>query len=88
MRQGIVAHVRDRLRRRREERARQDALEEQPVSEIAPDFTTEELLEFLEGDLHPVDADPVFKEELRQSLWLMVRRRFRGADEPDPEESH
>jgi hypothetical protein len=87
MREGIVAQVRERLRRRREQRARQDAPEEQPVSEIAAEFTTEELQEFLEGDLHPVEADPVFKEELRQNLWLMVRRRYRSADERDPDDS-
>jgi hypothetical protein len=43
--------------------------------EIAAEFTTEELMEFLEGDLYPSEADPRFKERLRQDLWRMVRRR-------------
>jgi hypothetical protein len=88
MRHGIVAQVRERLRRRRDERAGKDAPEEQPVREIAADFTTEELQEFLEADLHPVEADPVFKEELRQSLWLMVQRRYRRPGHTDPDESN
>ena len=31
-----------------------------------------ELLEFLASDLDPVQADPVFRENLREELWSMV----------------
>ena len=47
-----------------------------PAEEIAAEFTTEELMDFLEGDLHPETADPVFKERLRQDLWRLVRARY------------
>jgi hypothetical protein len=46
--------------------------------EVAADFTTEELVEFLEGDLHPDQADPAFKERLRGELLEFVRRRYGG----------
>jgi hypothetical protein len=46
-------------------------------NEVAAEFTTEELVEFLEGDLHPAHADPAFKERLRGELWELVRRRYR-----------
>jgi hypothetical protein len=42
--------------------------------EIAAEFTTEELAEFLEGDLHPSDARPEFREALREDLWELVQR--------------
>lgn len=51
--------------------------------EIAAEFTTEELIEFLEGDLAPVKADPVFKERLRQDLWRMVQEQY-GRTPPAP----
>ncbi len=41
----------------------------------ALDFSPEELSEFLAGDLFPSDADPAFKEELRQKLWTMLLSR-------------
>ena len=44
-----------------------------PAREIAPEFTTEELADFLEGDLYPTDARPEFKEQLRNDLWIMVQ---------------
>lgn len=43
------------------------------LEEIAGEFTTEELQEFLEADLHPVKADAQFKEELRRELWELVQ---------------
>ena len=39
------------------------------------DFTLDELKEFLEADLLDVDADPEFKERLRQRLWALVSAR-------------
>ena len=44
------------------------------IDESAAEFTTEELEEFLEADRYPIDADPVFKERLRESLWKLVQR--------------
>ena len=41
--------------------------------EIAAEFTTEELAEFLEGDLHPDGARPEFRERLREDLWTLVQ---------------
>jgi hypothetical protein len=46
------------------------------IDEIAAEFSTEELLEFLEADLRPVEADPVFRERLREELWALVRRQI------------
>jgi hypothetical protein len=45
------------------------------IEEIAAEFSTEELLEFLEADHQPVDADPEFRERLREELWALVRRQ-------------
>ena len=42
-------------------------------TEIAAEFTTEELAEFLEGDLHPNDARPEFREQLREDMWSLVQ---------------
>jgi hypothetical protein len=44
--------------------------------ELASKFSMEELQEFLEGDLHPSQADPVFKEKLRADLWELVQARY------------
>ncbi len=41
-------------------------------------FTMEELREFLEGDLLEGQADPEFKEQLRQQLWEMLQARRAG----------
>ncbi len=41
--------------------------------EVAAEFTTEELAEFLEGDVHPSDARPEFRDKLRRELWEMVQ---------------
>jgi hypothetical protein len=47
------------------------------------DFDPAELREFLAADLLDVQADPVFKERLRQKLWRMVRTRYGGGSESD-----
>ena len=46
------------------------------AQEIAKEFSTEELKEFLEGDLQPTQADPAFQERLRQELWALVQERY------------
>jgi hypothetical protein len=50
------------------------------IEEIAAEFSTEELLEFLEADQRPVEADPAFRERLRQELWELVRRQAQSKD--------
>ena len=45
-----------------------DAASEALVLEASHD----ELLEFLSGDIDPVPADPVFRDELREQLWSIV----------------
>ncbi|MDJ0786679.1 MAG: hypothetical protein QNK05_07700 [Myxococcota bacterium] len=45
------------------------------VEEVSAEFTADELKEFLEADLYPVQADPKFKEELREKLWDLVQRQ-------------
>lgn len=78
---------RSRLRRileelRRRVRSASGAGREQEVAQqLANEFTTEELKEFLEGDLHSVEADPVFQAKLRQELWQLVQKRYGGRDE-------
>lgn len=46
-----------------------------PDDEIPPDFTKEELAEFLEGDAHPNDARPEFRDQLREELWELLRKK-------------
>ena len=58
---------------RRTQRARPET--ELP-EEIAAEFTTEELLEFLDADQQPDRADPVFRERLREELWQLVKRNL------------
>jgi hypothetical protein len=44
------------------------------LREIAAEFSTEELADFLEGDAYPNDARPEFREQLREELWVLVQR--------------
>jgi hypothetical protein len=46
------------------------------IDEIAAEFSTEELLEFLEADQRPLEADPEFRERLREELWALVRKQI------------
>jgi hypothetical protein len=68
MRWALFARIGERFSRLRHRRG--------PVREIAAEFTTEELADFLEGDLYPNDARPEFREELREDLWAMVQRQY------------
>lgn len=43
--------------------------------ELASEFSMDELQEFLEGDIRPPAADPIFKERLREDLWKMIQGR-------------
>ena len=79
-----------RRKSRKKERDRTVADEEQEpevIEEIAAEFTTEELQEFLEGDNQPVEVDPAFKEGLRKRLWKILesRRGPRGARTTAPD---
>jgi hypothetical protein len=40
---------------------------------LSTDFAESELLDFLAGDVDPVRADPVFREQLRDELWRLVQ---------------
>ena len=71
---------RGRPRPERERTSRGAKREREVIEEIAEDFTTEELQEFLEGDLHPDQADPEFKDRLREQLWKMLEDRRNGRD--------
>ena len=51
------------------------------IEEIAADFTTEELQEFLEADRYPIEADPLFKEQLREKLWKLLQRSTKAIPE-------
>jgi len=52
-------------------------LEPELPEEVAAEFSTEELLEFLEADHAPDTADPAFRERLREDLWQLVQRNAR-----------
>ena len=55
--------------------------------EIAAEHSTDELMEFLEGDLYPTQADPEFKERLRGDLRKLVQSRYgppRTDDDDEP----
>jgi hypothetical protein len=75
--------VRRSVPRRRRARGRADGLgapHDSPSAESrwsaeVGDFDPMEFAEFLEADDAPLDADPAFRERLRQELWTMVRDR-------------
>jgi hypothetical protein len=50
--------------------------EPEVAREIANEFSSEELKEFLEGGLEPTQADPEFRERLRRELWELVQERY------------
>ena len=54
-----------------------DGAMDDAVAMDALEVSVEELSEFLEADLVPVDANPEFKERLRQKLWSLVSSRYR-----------
>ena len=60
------------------QRERTGLQEREVIQEIAAEFTTEELQEFLEADQYPIEADPEFKERLRKKLWKLVVRNSQG----------
>lgn len=56
----------------------------QQLLDANADFSLDELREFLEADFLPEDADPAFKERLRDELWAefearMAARRGQGS---------
>ena len=55
--------------------------EREVIEEIAAEFTTEELQEFLEADRYPIEADPLFKEQLREKIWRLLQRTIQGASD-------
>ena len=81
MKPGRLWRLAARLRRRVLP-ARGGRREPEVAQEISKEFTTEELEEFLEGDVRPVEADPAFKEKLRLELWQLVQERY-GRGDPE-----
>ena len=75
-----AARAADRAMKQRQKTGLQ---EREVIQEIAAEFTTEELQEFLEADQYPIEADPVFKQQLREKLWKLVQRDI----ETTPEDS-
>jgi len=55
--------------------------EREVIEELASEFTAEELQEFLEADRHPIEADPLFKEQLREKLWKLLLRSIQAIPE-------
>lgn len=49
--------------------------DEEVMDEAVIELSLDELREFLEADLLDVQADPEFKERLRQRLWALVSAR-------------
>ena len=62
-----------------ERRERSRLQEHEVIDEIASEFTTEELQEFLEADRYPIEADPLFREQLRERLWRLLLRNIQAA---------
>jgi hypothetical protein len=52
--------------------------------EIASEFTTEELQEFITADYLPSDADPEFRESLRRKLWALLESERPPSSELPP----
>ena len=75
--------LRELWKRRRDPRGERE--EPEVIDEIAAEFSTEELQEFLEADRAPVQADPIFKERLREKLWNLLeeQRAARSGKEED-----
>ena len=46
--------------------------------EFPQEFSAKELREFLAPDLHTAEADPAFRERLRQRLWALMQQRSAG----------
>jgi hypothetical protein len=61
-------------------RGRSTRPEPEVIDEIAAEFSTEELLEFLEADHQPQKADPAFRERLREELWQLLQRNRRSQE--------
>lgn len=46
------------------------------MRDLPAEFTSEELEEFLSADQLPEQADPEFKERLREELWELVQELY------------
>ena len=44
--------------------------------ESSMEFSPDELRDFLSADFFPDEADPEFKEELREKMWSLVRAKY------------
>ena len=84
---GLGERLRERWLRRREphaERMRRSAKRRrEEIEEIAAEFGTEELQEFLAADRDPVRADPAFKAQLRERVWKLIEEQWIARSERD-----
>ena len=48
------------------------------MRDLPAEFTSEELEEFLRADQLPEEADPEFKQRLREELWELVQELYAG----------
>ena len=55
--------------------------ERELIEGSASEFSEEELDEFLDAEWCPIEADPQFKEKLREELWRLVQLQL-GAPAP------
>ena len=62
--------------RRPGRRSASGSREQRGVRELSAEFTTEELEDFLRADQLPEQADPDFKERLREELWETVQNLY------------
>jgi hypothetical protein len=53
--------------------------ENPPFEDVLDDVTLDELREFLEADNMDVQADPAFRERLREKLWKLVEQQRNGS---------
>jgi hypothetical protein len=87
MRPSLKERLRARFFRTRERAGappgRDPRRERQVDDEKSSEFSPEELEEFLAADGQPEQADPAFKEALRERLWAeLEERRSRKGDPP------
>jgi hypothetical protein len=48
--------------------------------ETSEDIAVDEIQEFIDADRFDVNADPAFKQELREKLWELVQSKSRHAN--------
>ena len=62
-------------------------LEHPVIDETEKDISIEELQDFMSADLFEVQADPTFKNRLREMLWELIESNAFGYG-PEPEKAN